>query len=504
MRAAATAHQGASITTRDVAGWMPRRMSADAEILPEQNELIARARDIDRNNGVAKGGLQTIVDNVIGTGLRLSARPDYIALGKDKVWADRFRRQVQSLFHSWYWSTACHAGDSLTGDQISQQQLRAVLLNGEAIALPLWIADRGDGWATKIQTVESDRLSQPAGRPQTRQFRGGIEFDAFGAPVAYHIRRHHPGDVYGTGFFGANAIDDWERIPRRTEFGRLRVIHTFDSERSGQSRGKPLLTAVLPQFKNLDRYTQAELQAAVVNALIAMTIETPLDQDSIVELFSKDSDAYMKARAEHATRLESGLMLPLFPGDKAQPFIPGRPATAFGSFVTNIYRLIGVALDLPYELLLKDFSQTNYSSARAALLEAWRSFNRRRDWFGTTWMDPLYALWLEEAVTSGKVDGVTADDFYTHRQAYLRCIWRGPGRGWIDPVKEAQAAEIRVDANLSTLEDECAEQGKDWEEVLDQRATELARMRELGIESAPRSAVVPEPQQQETVPATAP
>lgn len=467
------AHRGASLTASDVSAWNPRRTSVDSEILPEQGRLISRARDLDRNHGVAKGGLQTLVDNVLGTGLRLNPSPDYLALGWQKKQADEWSRTVRGLFGEWFWSTKCHAGDSLTGDQISAIVFRAALLDGDAIGLPLWIPERGDGFGTKIQTIESDRLCQPPSAVPTSSTRGGIEFDQYGAPVAYHFVDPAPGDYYGAG-----TPQRWERVPRRTDTGRLRVLHVFDAERSGQSRGKPLLSAVLPDFKNLGRYTQAELQAAVVNALIAMTIETPLDQASILELFNGDQAAYMAAREAHSAHLSSGSVLPLFPGDKAQAFLPARPATGFDAFVTNVYRQIGVGLDLPYELILKDFSKTNYSSARAALLEAWRSFNRRREWIIATWFDPIYDLFLEEVVADGRIE---APDFYAKRAAYTRAKWIGPGRGWIDPLDEARAAELRISAGLSTFERECAEQGLDWEETFEQIATERARMKELGI-----------------------
>jgi lambda family phage portal protein len=480
----ATAHHGASVTARDVAGWMPRRYSADAEILPDLPALVARSSDLDRNSGVARGGIQTIVDNVVGSGLRLSARPDYRMLGRTREWATDWAREVEARFHAWYWSTACHAGDSLTGDQLTAQVFRSALTRGEAIALPLWLPDRG-ATATRLQTVEADRLSQPEGKAATVAFRGGIEFDAYGKPIAYHIRKTHPGDSA----LDLSTLPAWERIPRETPFGRLRVIHIFDGERPGQSRGKPLLASVLPQFKNLDRYTQAELQAAVVNALVAMTITTPMDQESIIELFNRDTNAYLKAREDAAgLKLSSGGILPLFPGDKAEGFMPARPATAFDAFVTNVYRLIAVGLDMPYELLLKDFSKTNYSSARAALLEAWRSFNRRRDWLGTTWLDRVYALWFEEVANAGTID---APGFYANRWAYLRCRWVGPGRGWVDPLKEASAAEKRMAISVSTLEDECAEQGRDWREVLEQLAIEKAERDRLGLTPPPPVIVAP-------------
>ena len=82
----------------------------------------------------------------------------------------------------------------------------------------------------------------------------------------------------------------------------------------------------------------------------------------------------------------------------------------------------------------------------------------------------------EEAVNKGLVD---APDFYENRYAYTRCKWIGPGRGWVDPVKEAQACQIRMNIGLSTLENECASQGLDWEEVLEQRAREKERMKKL-------------------------
>jgi len=478
------AHAGASWYNRDVAAWMPSRGSADADILPDLDTLVARSRDIDRNNGVAKGGIQTIIDNVIGTGLRLQPRPDYEALGQDKAWSNAWSRKVRSLFQQYWWTTACHAGDSLTGDQLTTQTLRSQLLNGDALTLPLWL-DRGDGFKTKLQTVEADRLSNPRFGMDSVTQRGGIALDTYGAPIAYSIRKTHPGDWLLGGQAGTFA--QWEVIPRRTSFGRLRVIHTC----SGQTRGKPLLSAVLAQFKNVDRYSNAELQAAVLNAMIAGIIETPMDQESIVDLFNNDADAYQRARKDQAVKFEAGSLMTLFPGDKMQPFIPQRPAAAFGNFIENMFRIIAVGCDMPYELLLKDFSKTSYASARSSMLEAWRSFHRRRDWMGTMWMDPIYALFLEEVVNDGRIE---APGFYENRAAYQMCRWIGPGRGWIDPLKEANAMEARINSNVSTLEIECAEQGYDWEDILEQRATEIARMKELGIVEivTGRATVVPQ------------
>jgi lambda family phage portal protein len=482
-----TSHDGASLTARDVASWRPMLRSADAEILPERGSLVARARDIDKNNPIARGVRQTLVDNVVGIGPRLLPEPDYAALGKAADWADAWAEDIEGKFCAWWWNTHCHAGDTLTGDQLAQQALAAQVMNGEAITLPLWLPERADGYSTKLQMVESDRLSNPNGMPDTQFLRGGIELDPYGMPLAYNIRTTHPGDFLVSGITGNWGV--WERIPRRTDFGRLRVIHFFDAERSPQSRGKPLMTSILPQLKNLDRFTRAEIDAAVANALVTGIITTPLEHDEIVDLFSKDRAAYLKARNEHSVRLESSSIVPLFPGDDFKSFVPGRPNANFGTFAQNILRIVGVGVDLPYELLAKDWQNTTYTSGRMSLLEAWRSFNRRRDWISTGWLNPIYALWFEEQFHAGNIDAPGYDADLVKRTAYLRCSWIFPGRGWVDQVKEAQGASIRLDANLSTLAKECAEQGLYWRDVLRQRAVEYKFAESLGLPSVAPTAL---------------
>lgn len=501
-RISASAHTGASVDDKALFSWQPIKGSPDSDLLPELDTLVARSRDLARNHGVAQGSVQTHLDNIVGTGLRLSCLPDYRALGRDKEWAEAWSSRVESLWQAWASTTSCDAAGSLSFWMMTRLVLRSVLLNGEALGLALWLPGESR-YATRIQLIEPDRLSNPTGRLDSERLRSGIEIDERGAPVAYWIRKTHPGDWYGT--FMRFTGDEWERVPAFTPWGRRRVIHVYDRERIGQSRGKPILSAVLAQFKMLDRYQTAELQSSIVNALIAAFIETPMEQTAIAELFGADPNStefknWLQQRREYVAPLRGGAIIPIYPGDRVQPFTPGRPAAAFESFVTNVFRHIAVGLNLPYELLMKDFSKTNYSSARAALLEAWRYFRSSRQWLAELWATPVYELWLEEAVNAGEID---APEFYRNREFYARSKWIGPGRGWIDPVKEAQAAQIRMDAGISTLEEECAEQGLDWEEVLDQRARERERMRELGLlDAAERSSQRPianEPQDREEV-----
>jgi lambda family phage portal protein len=475
MKANDTAHRAASYRSRELSSWIPPLGSADSDLLGELPTLVSRSRDLTRNHGVAAGAMQTLTDNVVGTGLRLSVTPDYKALGKTKEWADEWARNVESEWRSWAESTACDASQSLNFAGMTALVFRSSIVNGEALALPLWLDKHGSKYATTIQLVEADRLSNPAGKQDNKTLRAGIEIDNYGAPLAYHIQKSHPGDtMLGLGIEAMN----WERIPTHTKFGRRRVIHVHDKERTGQHRGKPLLTSVMPMFKMLDHYERSELQAAVVNAMIAAFVETPMDGESIAEVFGGSGDDYLTARNEWDIKLQGGSIIPMFPGDKVAPFTPGRPNSGYGQFVENILRHIGAGLNIPFELLMKDFSKTNYSSARAALLEAWRYFSAKRQWLSNYWAKPVYELWLEEAINKGIIE---APDFYEKFHAWTKSKWIGPGRGWVDPVKEAKAAHLRMQIGLSTLEDECAAQGLDWEEVLEQLAREKAKITELGL-----------------------
>lgn len=475
IRAQDTAHFAASRTARELKAWTPVLQSADAELYGESDTIAARAYDLERNHGVASGLIRTKTDNIVGTGLRLSAKPDYRALGRDKDWADEWSRTTEAKWRGFADTVEFDAGREQTMGGMTVTQLRTTFLTGDALALALWLPGRrGAKYATSIQAIDPARLCDPDVLLKGERVRNGIERNRYGEPVAYYIRKHHPFDV-----FGAFATDNThERVMARTRHGRRRVIHLYEKLRPGQTRGRSILASVMAPFRMLDHYQRIEMQTAVANSMIAAFLQTPLSGEQIAELFG-DSDEYLQKRNGWDVKLEGAGIIPLFPGDQLQSFNPSRPSTAYASFIEAVLRTISAGVHMPYELLLKDFSKVNYSSARAALLEAWRYFLAMRNWLSVHWASPIYELWLEEAVSRGEIE---APDFYENKPAYCRCRWIGPGRGWIDPLKEATAAEKRMATSQSTLEDECAEQGKDWEEVLEQRARERNFGRSIGLE----------------------
>ena len=239
------------------------------------------------------------------------------------------------------------------------------------------------------------------------------------------------------------------------------------------------------------KYDGAELDAAISNAMVGAYGESPFDQNLVAEAVGggEDLGAYQQGRAEYHDAhkpLLGGARIPiLFPGEKIGVVTAARPAGAYPDFTAAVLRNVAAAAGISEAQISQDWSRTNYSSARAALLEAWKTLGRRRTNFGIGFAAPIYAAVLEESIEIDELPlpaGFDPADFALYRGAFSRARWMGPGRGWIDPVAEKQGSVLGLEAGLSTLEDECADNaGADWEEVLQQRSLELKRCRELDL-----------------------
>jgi lambda family phage portal protein len=183
----------------------------------------------------------------------------------------------------------------------------------------------------------------------------------------------------------------------------------------------------------------------------------------------------------------NGVRVPtLAPGEEIKQVNAAHPHTGFEDFAHEMLRSMAAQLGVSAEQITQDWSKTNYSSARAALLESWKTLTRRSSEFKTGTATPVYSSWLEEAMERGDLDDVLpfggmTPDYVEARTAYSRSEWLGVARGWIDPTKEAAGSVMRMDGGLSTLKKECSEQGLDWEEVIAQRKIEVAAFRKAGL-----------------------
>jgi lambda family phage portal protein len=498
MPSAAFPYDASSWSTQEMGNWLPVIRSPDAEINQFRDRMVARSRDLERNNGWATGGVTRILDNVVGTHLRLSSIPDYRALALrfgikafDATWATEFQGAAEALWRNYSeslgrWSDVTRM---LTMGQKFRLALRHKLIDGESLALAYWMPERvgyaGADYATAFLLVDPDRLSNPYQKMDDKNLRGGVEIDDDGVPIGYHIRKAQQNDWY-------NAIEanTWERVAREDDDGWRRVFHDYDHNRAGQHRGLGVFTSVLNHMKMLARYYGVELQAATIAATFGTYVTSPYDPALVQDALGADDDSelplYQDLRAkwnEQRPAMLNGARIPtLAPGESIESVSSDHPHGNFTAFAHEMLCVFASATGISVEQVTQDWSRTNYSSARAALMETWKTLMRRRHEFTTNTATPMYGLWLQEAMELGQLPlPMGAPSYVEAATSYSRAKWLGPARGWIDPTKEPAGAVLRMEAGISTLEQEAAEQGADWEEIADQRAIEMKAYEERGL-----------------------
>lgn len=491
-------YDAADIYGAHMAEWRPYLWSPDGELNMYRDRIVSRVRDLVRNDGWASAAVTRTVDTVIGADFRPISKPDYAALRAstgikafDHVWAEEFGQAAEAHWRTWSNDPGryCDAQRNLTVSQMMRLAFRHKIVDGDALAMLLWLPERvGTGraqYATTLQIIDPDRLSNPQLRFDQQVMRGGVEVDEYGAAVAYHIRRAHGGD-----WFSAAQAVHWDRIPRETDWGRPVVVHDFDHDRAAQHRGGAgILAPVLQRLKMLIKYDGTELDAAIVNAIFGAYIQSPFDPGLVEEALgdSEKLNAYQQERVDFHDRKKLSLgdvrMPILFPGESINTVSAQRPNSNFGEFEAAMLRNVAAGTGVSTQQISQDWSDVNYSSYRAAMLEAWKTFSRRRSDFAHGFGQPIFGAFLEESM---EVDDLPlpagAPSYMECRVAYARTKWMGPGKGFTDPVKEKQGAILGLDGGLSTLEDECADlMGTDWREVAERRAIEAARYKELGL-----------------------
>lgn len=442
MTAATGGYVGGRRDRRATRNWRPTQTSANEENALDLPHLRSRSRDLVRNVPIATGAINTVVTSVVGDGLVLQAQVDRELLGIDEDAADQWQRRAEREFA--LWAKNPDFTGRLNFDEMQALALRSKLESGDVFVVRRrrQDADRGDVYGLKLQFVEADRVSNENFKANTATLVDGVELDADGRPVAYHISTRHPDDM------ALGIRREWKRYEAGSSVtGSPLILHLFDQIRPDQARGVPYLSPVIEAIKQLGDYGEAEVRAAVISAMFTVFVKPQTLEDTSDESFIGTNDSSANVDRETEIQLGNGAIVDLAPGEDVTFADPKRPNTAFDAFVTAMSRHIGVALELPYELLLKSFT-ASYSASRAALETAWQMFRTRRSWLAWKFCQPVYEWVITEAIAAGRLDAPGFFDDPVIREAWLGSEWIGPSRIQLDPQKEA-AADM-LDLNMGT------------------------------------------------------
>lgn len=481
---------GASTRKRALKGFNAMSGSPREDIDYNNYTLRQRGRMLYMSAPIATSAIKTNRTNTIGMGLKLNPRIDRDILGLTAEQAESWEKKTKAEFALWA-NKKRNCDATGINDFYEMQQLCFVswLTSGDVFILKKDKEVMNCPYSLKLMVVEADRCSTPEssytfgfnltdGKNENNGNRiyDGVEIDSDGAVVAYHIRNTYPYEVKA-------EPTQWQRVVAYGEkTGLPNVIHLMNSERPDQYRGVTYLAPVIEYLLQIRRYTESELTAALVESFFTAFIKT--DSGDPTEMpFNEvgdgqpgeDSASYDPNEYE----LGPGTVNVMNPGEDVVFADPKRPANGFDGFVKTIAKQIGAALEIPYDLLLKEFN-ASYSASRAALLEAWKSFKMYRQWFATDFCQPVYELWMCEAVARGRI---SAPGFWNDpliREAWLKTEWIGPSQGQLDPIKEVNAEILAVANGFTTHEDAAVRlNGSDWNSNVEKLEREQKKMQSL-------------------------
>lgn len=357
-----SAHEGTSLVKRALARWLPPINSANTELTETDNEILqGRSWDLYRNDEIAKAAITRVRTNVVATGLHLIPNLDYEFLGITEDESDLLEETIEREFYFLADSKDLDIERRRNFDEFQSSIIINYLVSGESFVNSIFYQRPSDIYSLKLQLIDSARVCNPGFAQDRKSFVRGVEMDIYGAPIYYHILKSHPSDI---GIIGSSTFE-WEKVSAFGFItGRRRFFHIFDPERAEQTRGFTYLAPVIEPLKQLKRYSEAELMAAVIGGMLTVFLES--DESAEIE---DDNPGFPKQDddPDNGVTLGSGAVVGLSPGRRAKLVNPARPNVAFDPFFVAIARNIGAALELPLDEVLLRF-EASYSAARASML----------------------------------------------------------------------------------------------------------------------------------------
>lgn len=457
-----------------IEGWNFSSGDADEDILSDLPTLREESRDLHRNSGLVNSIFGTKVTSVVGSGLVPHPQIDFKALGLPEDGVEDIQDGIKREWD--LFAKKCNIDGELNFGQTCALAYLSLLENGDVFALTPFDDTPGTPYSRKIQLIEADRISNPDEQVDSDVMSGGIELHPrTGRRLACHVRSIHPGSL--------NYDKDlkWAREAFFTDDGLPRVLHLTKKKRIGQRRGVPELAPVIELIKQLTRYTESEVAAAVITSFFTVFTKGTQDVGGLDPLVHEGGNS--GENTDRKFKMGYGNMFDLAPGEEVEFADPNRPNKSFNDFAMALITQICAALQIPAEIALKSFTKS-YTASRAAMAEAWKLYLNDRLLLVDKICNPMYELFFTEAVSLGRISAPGfLDGDAAIRQAWLKARWVGPPRGMIDEVKEIEAAERRTEGGFTTLEYEVETLfGGDWEPAQRQRSREVGLRRELGLQ----------------------
>lgn len=487
------ASHGASSTLNSLIGWIVDAGNAEDSIDLQSSKLRQRARDLYEGGGLARSGPETLTTSVVGWGIQPKPKIDGDFLGMTDDAREEAEQAILREWKLWAENTMCDAERQQNFYGLQQLAFLSMLMSGDVFALFGMKENKRTPYQTTVRLLEADRICNPdsSGDSESKESDSGgriidgVEIDKEGAVIRYYIASRSPIAGNDNSELTWTAIDAYGK-----DTGYPNILHIMTWERPEQRRGIPFVSAEIELIKQFTRYMNAELAGKVVSAMLTLFI-TSKEDDGKAGMEDAVNEDEKVTDDELKLELAPGAIYDLPPGKDVTTVDPKRSDTQFESFVNTCITVIASSMGIPKEVLIKKY-ESNYTAARAALLDFWRTVRVYRTRFNTAFNQPIYEQWLSEAVAAGRIDAPGFFDDPAVRLAWCGCSWMGASMGHVDPLKEVNAAEVRIRNNITTEEQEAMEyNGNDRSAIVRQRKKEIAERADMG--GAEDSSTAPPP-----------
>ena len=445
------------------AKWLTSRLSPDSEAELELTDVRQRARDLYLNDPVAAGYVRGRVTNVVGTGIRPQARiRSDQTNGITDQRAQDLNTRIEGVWGRWAAKASrCGRRPFWTIQRLAE---RCVDREGEALVVLSDKAVAGKPVPLCVEVVSIQRLETPAvfegeqhpnGRPKVRL---GIEREPDGTPTAYYLRRADPDDT-----------KHWSELYDRVLAER--VVHIYDDEDPGQSRGWPAMVPSMPSLKDIKDLDEAHIIKRQMEACFGIVIRgsgSPVDA-AVAAATNTNSNS------QRLQEMVPGMVHYAGPCDAVETVDPGQGSGAdHNEYLRGRYQRVAAGLNIPVEYLLRAYGGTNYSSGRLSLLDVRADAKVGQKFLIDLLIVKVWERFVEECVLADLVN-ISAAEYLKAPHVYTASVSIPPTQDWVDPVKEVLAAEEAVDEGFASRSEIVQGRGHDDEEVQEQRLREKMR-----------------------------
>lgn len=483
---------------RNSSGFGGATTSADAELSVSLSRLRAASRQMVRDSAFAKRARQIVVNNVVGSGVGMQAQ----VKGTRRELLTNVNDSIEAAWCEWAMADSCHTGGAMHFHDLERAAMGQVFEAGEVFVRLHFQRFGNSQVPLALELVEAERVPdsivEPGALSADGEVRMGVEVDRFGRPIAYWVRERHPGDVRAR----VGSSERYERVPADQMF-HLRIVNRWP-----QTRGEPWMHAVVRKVDDMNELTGAELQAVRASSYYFGTVTTPegpAPGNGVANATDGDNKPVLD--------IEPLTIQQLAEGEEFQFHAPNRPNPSLDAFLRHMVREFAAGAEISYESLSRDYSQSNYSSSRLALLDDRDNWKTLQQWWVRSFRRPLHRLWLRQAVLARAVAQVPVEAYANDPERYSAVLFKPRGWSWIDPTKEVTAYKEAIKAGLTTLTDVIAQtaDGRDIEDVIETRKRELQLLDEADIDvdttveemqaPAPTPAPAPQPPEEDDEPA---